>query len=132
VNRFPLAPDPVGIRRLIGDAPVQIPKACVARGFIEETDDNEVGVADAVSRKVMNGEEGLESEAHARGILERVGFLTNGVNKLREWDALLRKCRLSGRLGIRADAGRDGKQNKCTTDGQTQQRFHRNPRPSSL
>lgn len=64
MDRFPLAPNSVGIRRLIGDAPVHIPKPCVARGFEEKTDDHEVRVAHAVRRKVMSGEEGLESEAH--------------------------------------------------------------------
>jgi hypothetical protein len=128
---FPLAPDPVGIGGLIRDTPMHIPEACVACGFEEKADDHEVGVADALGWKMMSGKERLESQAHAGGILKSLSPLTNGANKLREWDALRGKCGLSGCLPIRGEAGRGGQGCNCGKDKQAQQRFHRNqPLPS--
>lgn len=126
MDGLPLAPNPVGIGRLIRDAPVHIPEARVACGFEEKTDDHEVGVPDAVRRKVMSGEEGLEGEPHTGGILEGFCFLTDGANKLGEWDALRRRRRLSSRLGICADAEREGKWRNRSKEEQAQQRLHRN------
>ena len=105
---------------------MHIPEACVACGFEEKADDHEVGVADAVRRKVMSGEERLESEAHAGGILKSLSLLTNGANELREWDALRGKCGLSGCLRIRMDAGRGGEGCNGRKEKQAQQKFHRN------
>jgi hypothetical protein len=111
---------------------MHIPEACVACGFEEKADDHEVGVANALRWKMMSGEERLESQTHAGGILKSFSLLTNGANKLREWDALRGKCGLSGCLPIRLEAGRGGQGCNCGKDKQAQQRFHRNQSLPSL
>ena len=131
-DRFPLAPDPVGIGRLIRDAPMHIPEACVACGFKEQADDHEVRVADARRRKVMGGEERRESEAHAGGIFKSFTFLTNGANKLRKWDNLRGECGLRGCLGMQRDAGRGDEGGNCSKEKRAEQTSHRSPARPSL
>jgi hypothetical protein len=81
---FPLLPDAVGVGRLIGDAPMEIPEAGVAGGFKEQAGHYEVGVAEAVRREMMRGEEGLEAGAHAGGAFEGVGFCVEFGEELGE------------------------------------------------
>lgn len=103
---------------------MHIPEGGGACGFKEQADDHEVRVADARRRKVMGGEERLESEAHAGGIFKSFSFLTNGATKLREWDDL-RGCGLRGCLGIQMNAGRGGEGGDCSKEKRAQQKFPR-------
>jgi len=79
----------------------------------------------------MSGEEGLESEKHAGGILKSFSLLANGANKLRKGEALRGKCGLSGCLPIRVEAGRGGQGRNGSKEKQAQQKSHSNqPLPS--
>src|SRR6266403_2155469 len=93
-GRFPLLPDAVGIGRLVGDAPMEIPQAGVSRRFEEQTGHYVVGIADAVWREMMRGDEGPKAGAHSGCGFEQVGFCVKSGNELRQ-------RRIGGRLSFR-------------------------------
>jgi len=69
---------------LVGDAPMEIPQAGVARGFEEQASHDVVGIAEAVWREMMRGDEGLKARFHSGCGFEGVGFFMQLGEKLRE------------------------------------------------
>jgi len=53
INYSPLFPDPVGVGRLVGDRPVQVPEACIARRLIQKPHDNEIVIAHGIIRQFV-------------------------------------------------------------------------------
>ena len=63
---------------------MEIPQAGVARGFEEQASHDVIGVADAVRRKMVRGEECLEARFHSGCAFEGAGFFMQLGEKLRE------------------------------------------------
>ena len=72
---LPLRPNAFGVGRLVGDAPMHVPRTGVASGFEDGTDQNEVRIRDAI-RGEMVAEEYIEGMTHPWSGLKGLGFGT--------------------------------------------------------